>query len=154
MKLIPISIAAFALSLAPAAEANPQEAESRAVAEFELNTAVAKASRAWREAFNAGDADAAAALYEEDAVMVVVPSGTFEGRDAIRAFWANIIANGFDDVVYYNTTTSVLDQSLTTARVSAHWKMNKAQGIITKELWALQPDGRALLREDHFEIHQ
>jgi hypothetical protein len=31
--------------------------------------------------------------------------------------------------------------------------MNKAAGTITKELWVLQNDGRALLREDFFEAY-
>lgn len=131
-----------------------QEAETRAANEYELTTAVAKASRAWRDAFNEGDAAAAAALYEEDAVMVATPLGTYEGRSEIEAFWADIIANGFDDVIYSNTVTTVVDQTLTSARVSADWRMNNAHGIITNELWVLQPDGRALLREDHFEIAQ
>ena len=30
-------------------------------------------------------------------------------------------------------------------------KMNKAQGVIHKELWVLQSDGTAKLREDDFE---
>ncbi len=29
--------------------------------------------------------------------------------------------------------------------------MNKASGVIHKELWVLQPDGTAKLREDYFE---
>ncbi len=93
-------------------------------------------------------------MYEEDAVMVAAPFGTFEGREAIQAFWQQIIDGGYDDVVYYNTTTRVVDRTLTAARVSADWQMNKAHGIITNELWVLQPDGTALLREDHFEIAQ
>ncbi len=127
-------------------------AESRAASEYKLSMAIATASRAWRDAFNAGDAAAAAALYEEDAVMVAKPFGTFKGREAIQSFWADIIAKGFDDVVYYNTQTKVVDNTLTAASVSASWKMNNAQGIITNEHWVLQDDGTALLREDHFEI--
>ena len=145
-------VIALAASLSNPALA--QEAETRAANEYELITAVAAASRAWRDAFNAGDAAAAAALYEEDAVMVVTPFGTYEGREAIEAFWTDIIASGLDDVIYSNTVTTVLDQSLTSARVSADWRMNKAHGVITNELWVLQPDGRVLLREDHFEIAQ
>ena len=86
--------------------------------------------------------------------MVVKPFGTFRGRAAIQAFWEDIISKGFDDVVYSNTTTKVVDQTLTAASVSANWKMNNASGVITNELWVLQPDGTALLREDHFEIAQ
>ncbi|QFT33124.1 SnoaL-like domain protein [Labrenzia sp. THAF82] len=131
-----------------------QEAQTRAASEYELSTAVAKASRAWRDAFNAGDATAAAALYEEDAIMVAKPFGTFKGRDAIEAFWTKLIEDGFDDVVYFNTSTTIVDKSLTSARVAADWKMNNAQGIITNEHWVLQPDGSVLLREDHFEVAQ
>lgn len=128
--------------------------EARAEREFNLSTAVATASRAWRDAFNAGDAAGAAAQYEEDAVMVVTPFGRFEGRAQIEAFWTDLIAKGFQNVVYSNTSTVVLDQDLTSARVSANWAMNNAHGVITNETWVMQPDGRALLREDHFEVAQ
>lgn len=133
-------------------QALADEAGKLAEGEYKLSTAVATASRAWRDAFNAGDAKAAATLYEEDAVMVVKPFGTFKGRAQIEAFWTDIISKGFDDVVYSDTVTTVLNQS--SARVAANWKMNNAHGIITNEHWVLQPDGRALLREDHFEIAQ
>jgi uncharacterized protein (TIGR02246 family) len=130
------------------------DAEQRATAEYELNIAIAKSSLAWRDAFNAGDAAAAAALYEEDAIMVAKPFGTFRGRQAIQAFWTDLIQKGFDDVVYYRTQTSIIDKTLKSARVSADWEMNNAKGIITNETWVLQPDGTALLREDHFEVDQ
>lgn len=133
--------------------AQAEDAETRAVSEFKLSMAVATASRQWREAFNSGDAAGAAAMYEEDAVMVAEPFGTFEGREAIQAFWTQLVEGGFDDVIYFNTTT-VVSQDLTAAVVSADWRMNNANGIITKELWALQPDGTALLREDHFQVAQ
>ncbi|CUH52930.1 YybH family protein [Shimia marina] len=152
MKFLPTLSLLGALTMSIAAPAFAQDAETRAADEFALSTAVATASRAWRDAFNAGDATAAAALYEEDAIMVAKPFGTFEGRDAIQAFWQNLIENGYDDIVYTQTTTQVVDQSLNAAQVSAQWRMNKAHGIITNELWVMQPDGTALLREDHFEV--
>lgn len=145
------AVAAVAMLSANTAQA--QDAEARAVAEYELSTAVAAASRAWREAFNAGDAAAAAALYEEDAVMVAKPFGTFTGRADIQAFWEQLVQGGYDDIIYTNTRTDV-SADLTAATVSAQWAMNNAHGIITKELWVLQPDGTALLREDHFEVAQ
>ncbi|MEX0300730.1 MAG: nuclear transport factor 2 family protein [Kordiimonas sp.] len=127
-------------------------AEQQAGADFNVQMAVAKASKAWKDAFNAGDAAGAAALYEDDAVMVVKPFGTFTGKDQILAFWTDLVSKGFDNVVYKNSTMVVLDAK--SARVSAEWKMNKAHGIITNEHWVVQPDGRALLREDHFEVAQ
>lgn len=133
-------------------QANAQEAEARAATDLKVQIAVATASKTWKDAFNAGDAAGAAAMYEDDAVMVVKPFGTFTGKEAIRAFWADIISKGFDNVVYSNTVTTVHDGR--SARVAADWAMNKANGIITNELWVVQPDGRALLREDHFEIAQ
>ncbi|WP_300035701.1 nuclear transport factor 2 family protein [uncultured Roseobacter sp.] len=149
----PLGLTVAALLALSAVPGHADEAATRAASEFELSMAVATASRQWRDAFNAGDAAGAAAMYEEDAVMVAEPFGTFEGREAIQAFWTQLVEGGFDDVVYFNTTT-VVAQDLETAVVSAEWRMNKAHGIITKELWALQPDGTALLREDHFEVAQ
>ena len=121
-----IALKSLALTLALTAGlsnlAYGETAETRAEKEYALTLAVATASRTWRDAFNAGDAAAAAELYEEDAIMVVKPFGTFKGRKAIQAFWTDIIAKGFDDVVYRNTVTTILDPSLTSARVSADWK--------------------------------
>lgn len=149
-----LSLCTVAALAQPAFAEDTRDASARAADEFALSTAVATASRAWRDAFNAGDAAAAAALYEEDALMVAKPFGTFEGRAAIQAFWQQIIDGGYDDVVYFNTNTRVTDSTLTAAQVSASWTMNNAQGIITNELWVMQPDGTAKLREDHFEITQ
>jgi uncharacterized protein (TIGR02246 family) len=47
-----------------------------------------------QDAFNSGDADALAGLYETDAIMAT-PDGTFvSGVDAIREQWAGFIALG------------------------------------------------------------
>ena len=126
--------------------------EDKATKDQALILAVAKASNAWKTAFNQGDAKAAAALYEDNAVMIASPFGKFEGREAIQTFWTNLIAQGFDDVVYNNTTSKIIDEK--TVSISADWRMNNASGIITNELWVLQKDGSARLREDHFEVAQ
>ncbi|MDD9878733.1 MAG: DUF4440 domain-containing protein [Magnetovibrio sp.] len=115
----------------------------------DIETAVAAASERWKSSFNGGDAAGCAACYEEDAVMVAKPFGTFTGRAEIEAFWTQIIADGFADVEYIEPSLEVLDE--TSAVLSAGWKMNNAHGVITRELWVLQADGGALLREDHFE---
>lgn len=77
------------------------------------------------------------------------PFGTFTGTTEIQAFWQKLIADGFSDVEYLDPTIEVMDA--TSAVLTAGWKMNNAQGVIHKELWVLQADGTAKLREDDFE---
>src|SRR5579862_7420116 len=51
-------------------------------------------TRLFVERANAGDAAGIAALYEEEAVMAYPPGGQTVGRDAIRALWEKVLANG------------------------------------------------------------
>ena len=115
-----------------------------------LLNVVRTASEKWKSAFNAGDAAGCASAYEENAVTNVKPFGTFTGRADIEAFWVKIISEGFKDVEYIEPEIEIIDE--TSALLSSKWRMNNAHGIITKELWVVQPDGQALLREDDFEI--
>ena len=48
-------------------------------------------TRLFVQAANANDADAIAALYEQDAVMAYPPGQVTVGRDAIRAFWTEAV---------------------------------------------------------------
>lgn len=114
-----------------------------------LIAAVQEASAKWIAAFNAGDADGCTAAYEKDAVMRATPFGTFTGHKEIHAFWSKLIESGFTGVEYINPKIEVVDAR--SVIVSSDWRMNNAHGVITKELWVLQPDGTALLREDDFE---
>ena len=81
--------------------------------------------------------------------MSAKPFGTFYGIEEIKAFWQKLIDDGFSDVEYIDPEIEVVDES--SAVLKSGWKMNKAQGIITRELWVLQPDGSAKLRIDEFE---
>lgn len=112
-------------------------------------SALSDASERWKMAFNKGDAEGCASQYESDAVMVAKPFGTFTGTKEITAFWQTLIDDGFSDVDYINPEIQVVDES--SAVLSSGWKMNKAEGVITKELWVLQKDGTAKLRIDEFE---
>ena len=114
-----------------------------------MEQATAAASAQWKAYFNSGDAAGCASCYEDDAKMVAAPFGTFVGRAQIEAFWRNLIDQGFADVDYVDPKIEVIDDR--SAVLTSKWTMNNAQGVITRELWVLQPDGTARLREDHFE---
>jgi ketosteroid isomerase-like protein len=114
-----------------------------------LLEAIVKASEQWKSAFNSGNAAGCAAQYEADATMTAKPFGTFKGTEEIIAFWQKLIDDGFSEVEYINPEIEVIDAS--SAILSSGWKMNKASGVITKELWVLQSDGSAKLRIDEFE---
>jgi ketosteroid isomerase-like protein len=114
-----------------------------------LLDAVKDASTRWQTAFNSGDAAGCTAQYEPSATMQAIPFGTFTGSDEIQSFWQNLMDNGFSDVEYIEPKIEIIDE--TTAVLTSKWQMNKAHGVIHKELWVLQTDGTAKLREDHFE---
>ncbi len=111
--------------------------------------AVKKASQEWQTAFNSGDVEGCVAQYEPNAVMNVNPFGQFAGTERIRAFWQKLIDDGFSGVEYIDPEIEVINESR--AELKAGWKMNKAHGVIHRELWVLQQDGSAKLREDNFE---
>lgn len=130
---------------------HPVEPQSSVTEDQEatVRAAIVVASEKWKDAINSGNAAAAAAVYEAGATMVAAPFGTFEGRDAIEGFWADLVAKGFGEVEYLNSKIEVIDGQ--SAILSSDWRMNLAAGHISRELWVLQPNGEALLREDHFE---
>ena len=111
--------------------------------------AVKLASAKWRSSFNSGDALGCASQYEVHAVMHARPFGTFTGASEIQEFWQNLINDGFSNVEYLNPKIEVIDEKC--ALLTSPWRMNKASGVINKELWVLQEDGTAKLREDDFE---
>ncbi len=114
-----------------------------------LLNAVTEASQRWKEAFNRGDAAGCAACYEPAAVMHARPFGTYTGGAEIREFWQKLIDDGFTDVEYIDPVTEIIDDR--SAVLTAGWRMNNASGVIHRELWVLQSDGSARLREDDFE---
>lgn len=111
--------------------------------------ATKKASEAWKNAFNTGNAAGCAAQYESDAVMHARPFGTFTGTEEITAFWQQLVDGGYSDVEYIEPKFEVVDEN--SVLLTSSWKMNKAAGVIHRELWVLQADGSAKLREDDFE---
>ena len=118
----------------------------------DLINAVKIASEKWKSAFNSGDAAGCAAQYEENATMHARPFGTYTGRQQIQEFWQKLIDDGYDSVEYIDPQMDAIDDS--TVLLKSGWKMNKASGVIHREIWDLQPDGAVLLREDDFEAKQ
>jgi hypothetical protein len=114
-----------------------------------LLEAVKLASEQWKSAFNSGDAAGCARQYEQDAIMHARPFGTFKGTAEILGFWQKLIDDGFSTIEYLDPAIEVVDEI--SAILKSGWKMNKASGVIHKELWILQSDGTAKLREDNFE---
>ncbi len=105
---------------------------------------------AWQDAFNRQDAAGCAAQYEEDAEMRAKPFGTFQGREAIQAFWQQIIDQGFAEVEYSDLQWQPAGED--GYYLSSRWTMNKAFGVVHREHWKIQPDGSALLQDDEFEV--
>lgn len=67
-----------------------QAAESAEVMVNQGNTA-------WNTAFNAKNADALAALYTAEAILVPPTGTTVKGTAAIREFWSGLFKAGFKD---------------------------------------------------------
>lgn len=110
---------------------------------------VLKASNTWKDGFNKGDVKQCANIYSQDAVMNAKPFGTFNGRDKIEVFWKQLIQDGYKDVSYVNATIEIASSK--SAVIKSDWTMNKAKGVITKELFEIQDDGGAKLTDDNFE---
>lgn len=113
---------------------------------------VSTCSKKWIENFNNGNTDYCVAAYEADAVINAKPLGTFKGTAEIDAFWRPFMASGAGELKYTDVKLEAVDES--TVLLSANWSMNVGRGIITKEKWVLQKDGRWLLQEDDFEIQE
>lgn len=58
---------------------------------------VNQGNTAWNAAFNAKNADALAALYTAEAILVPPTGTTVKGTAAIREFWSGLFKAGFKD---------------------------------------------------------
>lgn len=116
--------------------------------EENLRNAVFEASAAWSAAFNARDVGTCASFYEDNAVMVARPFGTFNGGSEITAFWQRLMDKGYSAMEFMDMKIEVLDEH--SAIITAGWRMNAAKGWIHKELWVARDDGQLRLREKDF----
>ena len=124
------------------------------VQETAVLTACKEGISIWQKAFNSQDAAGCAGQYTADSVMDARPFGTFKGRDAIQAFWQNIMDQGYSDVAYTNVEWQEINEEGQESGylLTSSWTMNKAFGVVHKELWVVEADGRARLLTDDFEI--
>lgn len=105
---------------------------------------------AWQKAFNNQDAAGCAAQYTEDCIMEAKPLGVFKGREEILECWQNIIDQGFTNVEYSNIKWKAAEDG--GYILTSSWQMNKAFGIVHREHWIVEQDGKARLKSDSFEI--
>ncbi len=104
----------------------------------------------WQAAFNKQDAAGCAAQYSQEAVMHARPFGTFKGREEIQAFWQGIFHKGYRQVEYSNVKWQQAEGQ--GFLLTSSWTMNKAFGVVHKEHWVIEADGKARLLNDDFEI--
>ena len=81
--------------------------------------------------------------------MSAQPLAEVRGREAIEAFWTQLIEGGYANVRYLDP--KVRFESDDVAYLSSPWAMNRARGMIHEERWE-RHDGRWLLADDRFEI--
>lgn len=62
-----------------------------------IEARVTEGNTAWNAAFNSGNAEALAALYQDDATLVPPTGTTVQGKTAIREFWNGLFKAGFKD---------------------------------------------------------
>jgi len=105
---------------------------------------------AWQKAFNNQDAAGCAAQYTEDCIMEAKPLGVFKGREEILGCWKNIIDQGFANVEYSNVKWEAAEDG--GYILTSSWEMNKAFGVVHREHWIVEQDGKARLKSDSFEI--
>lgn len=116
-----------------------------------INDVLSTASK-WAEAFNCGDAKGCASFYTAEASMHAEPVAQVQGQEEIQKFWQSLINDGFTDVKYLDPKINVISE--TQVELNSPWSMNRASGMIHREFWEKQADGRWLLSDDHFEIQQ
>jgi len=105
---------------------------------------------AWQTAFNNQDAAKCAALYTKECIMEAKPLGIFTGRAEIQNCWQNIIDQGFSGVQYSNVNWEKSQDG--GYILTSSWEMNKAFGVVHREHWIIELDGKARLKSDSFEI--
>ncbi len=62
-----------------------------------ISDEIQRANDRWNSAFNSGNADAVAALYSQDAVVLPSTHAVVRGTSAIKDFWNGLISAGVKD---------------------------------------------------------
>lgn len=118
--------------------------------ERDVLAACKKGIEDWKKAFNTQDAKGCADQYTLGCTMHARPFGTFEGKDAIQAFWQDIMDKGFRDIIYTDVKWEPCGDD--GYILSSKWTMNNAFGVVHREHWVVESDGHARLVHDDFEV--
>lgn len=112
-----------------------RRAKGRPAASTRVAASPEELARIFFERANAGDIDGLVALYEEDAVLKIGPEEVpATGRDAIRAYYAELLANGPRiEVGDDRPSLRFGELALTSSR--------RVNGMETAEIARRQPDG-------------
>jgi len=108
-----------------------------------------KYSSEWIKNFNKGNFEDCINAYDDDASMVVKDVGEFNGKKEISEFWTELTKTA-NFIEYSNINIEVI--GVNTVHLSAHWKMNIAEGVISLEKWVKKSDNSWKLAQDEFEI--
>ena len=147
-----IYFAAVTITLAALAACAPETPDYAAEA-----AAIKANSTIWFDHYNAGNADAVAALYADDALLMAPGARAVSGRSAIREFIAADIENtkaagivfeadpvtegeASGDTAWISGSWSVLDAdgaTVTTGKYASIYKRGDGEWLIVRDIWNL-----------------
>ncbi len=111
-----------------------------------LQSAILAVNASWNTAFNSGNADQVAALYDPNASIAPAGSGQISGNGAIRNFWQGLIDQGVGE---HRIECVEVGGSDTLAYQRGHWSASATGADGQKQhfggnllvVYRLQPDG-------------
>lgn len=126
------------------------ESQPPAPSADEVREAIEAQNRAFGEAVRAGDTAAIAALYTEDGAVLPPNAPRASGRDALAAFWGDVLASGIGAAVLTTEELSYAGGDVATEIGSA--VLSTRDGAVADEakyavLWKQTPNGWRMHRD-------
>lgn len=149
----------LSLVLVMAAGCGPAAGPSRPAGDAAADEATIRAATAhWIDAFNAGDADAIAAMYTDDAVLMPSDSASLKGKAAIREYLVKAIAatkaagltdkDGPGDVgisgdlawhAGWGTAVDAKGNTVGSEKYIEVWQRSGGQWLMVRDIWNEDP---------------